>query len=271
MYIYCIIPLYNRVDLTKKLFNCLLKQTLYKKLKIIFIDDGSKDETKAFLEKNKEKIFLSLNGDGNLFWGGCINLALKEIKHLINPKDYVILFNNDTKFNTLFIQQLVKESNNGKYIVASYQQSASGEYNGGYFIDFPKCRIHPKINNEPVNAAIGRGLLLPANTLKDLSRINTLIYKSAFGDIHFTNKLNDLGWGIISSKKAITTETDISKNAFEKAKEKNIFQYFDFRNDVVIYQWLYFFSTQGPLVLRFTGIFRIIFFFLVRKVFKRNK
>ena len=73
-----------------------------------------------------------------------INFALKEIKHLIKPEDYIILFNNDTKFNTLFIQQLIKESDNGKYIVASYQQSASGEYNGGYFIDFLKCFVKTK-------------------------------------------------------------------------------------------------------------------------------
>ena len=69
-----IIPVFNRINQTKKIISNLRSQKTAEKIKILIIDDGSTDGTSEWLS-SQEDIF-SLRGNGKLLWGGAINLGI---------------------------------------------------------------------------------------------------------------------------------------------------------------------------------------------------
>lgn len=89
--IYIVVPVYNRVELTKKFYKSLLNQNL--DFTLIIVDDGSEDETFQWFS-NAESC-LVIKGSGELFWGGSVNLGLKWLKTKVTLDDIVILANND--------------------------------------------------------------------------------------------------------------------------------------------------------------------------------
>ena len=91
--IYVLIPVHNRLKLTKNCVNSLLKQKNCEKIKIVIVDDGSTDGTSDYFKKNFPKIDI-LQGTGNLYWGGAINYGIIKKKSKIN--DWLLIVNNDT-------------------------------------------------------------------------------------------------------------------------------------------------------------------------------
>ena len=111
--IYVIIPVHNRIDFTKKCLNSLNNQKNFKELNIILIDDGSTDGTSNYVRKKFPSVTI-LNGNGNLFWGGAVNIGIQYALDIGSPNDWVLLLNNDTVLATDAIKNLVETSNNKK-------------------------------------------------------------------------------------------------------------------------------------------------------------
>lgn len=97
-----IIPCYNELATIEKLFKKILSLKKNYKLKIIIVDDGSVDDTKAILKRKifkKTKILYHKNNKGK---GAAINTAKKYIKGDVvliqdadleyDPRDYKKIF-----------------------------------------------------------------------------------------------------------------------------------------------------------------------------------
>ena len=72
-----IIPVFNRINETKKIISNLRVQNTDEEIKILIIDDGSNDGTSEWLTL-QEDLFV-LRGNGKLLWGGAINLGINYI------------------------------------------------------------------------------------------------------------------------------------------------------------------------------------------------
>lgn len=105
MTVHVIIPVFNRLALTQNLINCLRKQNSDQPLHILIINDGSTDGTAEWLATQRD--IETLNGNGTLFWGGAVDLALRHLQLKTNVDDWVLLINNDTTLDENFIQQLL--------------------------------------------------------------------------------------------------------------------------------------------------------------------
>ena len=92
--IHVIIPVFNRLNYTIKCLYSLKNQKNYGDLKIIIVDDGSTDGTSQYLENNFPEITV-LDGSGFLFWGGAVSLGVEYVIKNSNPKDWVLLVNNE--------------------------------------------------------------------------------------------------------------------------------------------------------------------------------
>ena len=55
MTVHVLIPVFNRLEMTKRVLDCLRSQKMDEILNLIVIDDGSSDGTAEFLDSQKAK------------------------------------------------------------------------------------------------------------------------------------------------------------------------------------------------------------------------
>jgi GT2 family glycosyltransferase len=95
-----LIPVFNNLEFTKECLTKLdillaEKSLLHTDYSIIVIDDGSRDGTSEWLKANYPHVIV-LQGDGNLWWSGGINMGASFAVQQ-GDFDYVMLWNNDIK------------------------------------------------------------------------------------------------------------------------------------------------------------------------------
>lgn len=111
--IYVLIPVFNRIELTKRCIESIKNQSLYKEIQIIIVDDGSSDGTSDWIKIHCPEIVI-LNGTGSLFWCGAIHYGIEFILKIASYNDYVVLVNNDTELEQHTIEKLKKFSDQNK-------------------------------------------------------------------------------------------------------------------------------------------------------------
>lgn len=92
---------YNGKRWLKDYFKCLENQT-YKNFEIIFVDNGSTDGSAEFVKKYYPKTVLIENGVNFAIAKGN-NIGVKKAKG-----DYILLLNNDTKFDKNYLKELIE-------------------------------------------------------------------------------------------------------------------------------------------------------------------
>lgn len=108
MNIHVLIPVFNRLAHTQRVIVALRAQTLARDINIVVINDGSTDGTRDFLAAQTD--VTTLEGDGSLWWGGAIDLGLRQVLPTAAPDDYVLFLNNDTWFAPDYVDTLVSVS-----------------------------------------------------------------------------------------------------------------------------------------------------------------
>ena len=104
-----LIPVFNKLEYTKSCLeslHLLVSSTILTKIsvQIIVIDDGSTDGTKEWITNNYSDITV-LEGDGNLWWSGGINMGARWVIEE-DSADYILLWNNDIEAGTDYFEQL---------------------------------------------------------------------------------------------------------------------------------------------------------------------
>ena len=110
-----IIPVFNGLEYTKQclstLFSLISRSEVKEHIfKIIVVDDGSTDGTSPWIKENCPSVHL-LNGNGDLWWTGGINMGIKYAIKELNT-EYVLWWNNDiTPANDYLnqIERLIKK------------------------------------------------------------------------------------------------------------------------------------------------------------------
>lgn len=105
MTVHVIVPVFNRLVMTQSLVACLRRQVLNHPLRILAVNDGSTDGTAKWLADQDD--IEVLNGDGLLFWGGAVDLAVRHLQTKAAVEDWVLLMNNDTTVADDFVQRLL--------------------------------------------------------------------------------------------------------------------------------------------------------------------
>ena len=106
--IHIILPVYNRLNTTKKFIECLTQQT-YKNFQLILVDDGSEDGTAEYVKGQVDDVIV-LSGNGNLWWAGALHEAYKHLK-VINAQndDVVWITNDDVLYEPQYFEKLIND------------------------------------------------------------------------------------------------------------------------------------------------------------------
>jgi GT2 family glycosyltransferase len=256
--VYCVIPVHNRLEITKRCLGYLSEQD-YPAIQIVIVDDGSTDGTGEYLAQCGYPNLTVLAGDGNLWWGGAMHMGITHVIKVAGKDDYLLMLNDDVRVETSYVSSLVSESvaNEGAVIGSSQRDEVSGALlASGFTIDYWGMRILPANAPYPIegpDALPGRGALYPMRAVLSAGNINVKAFPHYLGDLEYSARIHEMGWDIIISKTAdIYTSPESSD---EHIRSQGITKdYFSFRSKNNLISRLRFFSMRGPWRLRFWAL-----------------
>lgn len=98
-----VVPAFNRCDKTLR-FLRKFAAVEYPNRRVVIVDDGSSDGTKASIELNYPDVPV-LEGDGNLWWSGGTNVGVRYA--LEQGADYILTINDDCVMEPDFLTHMV--------------------------------------------------------------------------------------------------------------------------------------------------------------------
>ncbi len=210
-----LIPVFNRLENTKQCIAQLhklvsLASFRYSDFTIVLIDDGSSDGTSDWLAEHHPEV-LVLQGDGNLWWSGGINMgaryALDEMK-----ADYVLLWNNDILAADDYFQELdaLVGQMDGPVILGSKiyfygdpkRENLIWSY-GGYFnprngkrgmYGYEAADTEEYLKPKNVDWLPGMGTLVPVEVLRTVGLWDAKVFPQYHGDSDYTLRAKKAGY-----------------------------------------------------------------------------
>ncbi len=225
--VYIIIPVHNRIAYTRKCLECIEKQT-YRELKTILVDDGSTDGTRGMVSERYPDVTI-LQGNGQLWWVGAINLGLQHVTERAADRDLVLLMNNDLTFSDDLVETLVKAHE-------EYPRAVIGSVEGRE--DAPAVIVHggnrtnwwlatskrlntgrnladfPPGHIEPVSYVTGRGVLFPTPVIRRIG-----FYDPRFvhrGDNEYGVRAKKHGYDLLVAYDAVVYHFADDDNGFNR-------------------------------------------------------
>ena len=265
--VHCVIPVHNRMELTRKCVDLLWSQD-YDAIKIIIVDDGSTDGTAEMLQSMACDNLTVLKGDGNLWWGGSMRIGMQYVIDNAAPEDYFLMLNDDVSFDKHYVKNMLEESvsNKGAVIGSIQKDEITGDVLGcGYLIRFFELRFIAKARCDEleVDALPGRGVMFPVYALNRVGVINSKSFPHYLSDLEYTSRLKEAGFEIFISQKAAIYTSSVSSD-YETSSKSFYTRYFSSMSKDNVLIKIKFFTLRGPKLLRATVVFRYPVFIILR-------
>jgi GT2 family glycosyltransferase len=209
-----LIPVHNGLELTRK---CL--ENLYEILAsspddrteffVLVVDDGSTDSTSQWIKSNYKDCIV-LQGDGNLWWSGAINMGAKYALDTLKA-DYLLLWNNDIQIPPDYftvLSDIILKRNAGSImgsVIFSDPDYRTVWSAGGVFNPITGSKyMHRTIpeNNAPdphmieVDWLTGMGTLVPRQAIEKIGYWDARRFPQYYGDCDFTYRAKLNGFKI---------------------------------------------------------------------------
>jgi len=287
MKIFVLIPVHNRVEVTRQCVLDLVAQDFSGEIDIIVIDDGSVDGTfeqlkvlSTGMEQLLNRRLEVINGTGDWWWTKCIEVALEYVRPSLNSSDSVLLLNDDVRLDSDYLSELVKAREIvDECIVMSQLVNAMDK--GDHIISpvsvkAKNLQISPMENLDYIetrfvrsDVAPGRGTLYPAAPLMEGHTVNSEKLPHYVADYEFSARVSRLGYPILCALDAsVFTEINwgnardngnIFGRLFAKGSSENIVAHWTF--------W----RTWSPELSRSTLLLKMVRYKVIPSVFKINR
>lgn len=238
MTVQVVMPVFNRLEMTRKMLACLRSQETDEPLHIIVVDDGSTDGTDVYLAAQVDVTVL--RGDGNLWWGGAVDLALRRVFKVAAAGDWVLLANNDTSFDSGFVQKLLDAARrHAPAAVGSIirdEQAPHRMLSIGACIDAWKLLITDQLvlsgpdgNEAPhggvfqVDALSGRGVLFSVSALMAAGGMRPRWLPHYLGDYELSLRLQSQGCRLLVAMDAVVYSKEEYGNTYQAASLRDKF------------------------------------------------
>lgn len=217
--IYICIPVYNRIEYTRKCIRSIQKQS-FLNYSIIICDDASTDGTPEIIASEFPGVKV-LKGNGNLWWSGATNMCVEYALKGAESSDFIFTLNNDTELaSDTFTELMDFSSKNPETIVAcgNYFNSDHNRLEATAFIErakWPFSEYHRllfpwgqdvrelKERIIEVSSVSGKGVLIPASVFKKAGLYNAEKLPQYHGDTEFTRRARNCGFRIFLDLNAV--------------------------------------------------------------------
>jgi len=280
MTINIIIPVFNRLNETKKIISNLRVQKSAEEIKILIIDDGSNDGTAEWLNSQEDLFFL--RGNGKLLWGGAINLGLNYIIKNHPCDEWILLINNDVEVKKNYVDNLLKiAKENYPAAVGSIVKNKKNEIISlGPKIDPLQLQVKEIYKKDKVlyeeniiknvDALSGRGVIYPLKSIIEAKGLNSKIFPHYFGDYSLSMKIKKKGYNLITSMEAIVF-TDEDFKYIRKQRENYTItkKLFSRKSTSLFYSYFFFWWQASNFKQRLSLPLRMLIFSIKRVYRKR--
>jgi GT2 family glycosyltransferase len=220
MTIHAVIPVFNRLAMTQSLVTCLREQVVSQPMRMLVVDDGSSDGTAPWLAVQRDIEVLA--GDGTLFWGGAVDLALRHLQVTAAQDDWVLLMNNDTMVAPDFLQRLldVAQAHTPAAVGGVVRDEDNPErlLSIGARVDAWRLITRDLLDKsvpQPVSDAVvevdvlsGRGVLFPLAGLIAAGGMRPLALPHYLADYEVSLRVRKAGWRLLVLQAAAVYSSD---------------------------------------------------------------
>lgn len=200
--VHVLIPVRNNVDTTTQCLRLLSRQT-FKDFDVTVIDDGSMDGTAKFIRKHFPDVTV-LQGDGNLWWAGAINMGLEHVLLRATDDDFILTLNDDVTFESNYIEELLKAARLRPGILIGSvildKDDPGRVIDAGVYFDWrTRRRVKEHYGpgrrfNDHVNRLSGRGALIPVTVFRKVGLYDARRLPHYAGDCELTFRAKRAGF-----------------------------------------------------------------------------
>jgi GT2 family glycosyltransferase len=198
--IYVVLPVHNRINVTKNFIGCLKRQT-YKNYHLILVDDGSTDGTAEYVEKEIDNLTV-LYGDGNLWWAGSLSKAYRYLSKIKAVDEDIVLINNDdSTFDPDYFERVINDRDlKPETLIISPGHSISSDFiERGFAIDWPSLMVYKLEEGQEPDAVTTRGLYMHYATYKSLGPLHPWLLPHYLSDLEYTIRAKRRGFKLVIS------------------------------------------------------------------------
>jgi Predicted glycosyltransferases len=197
--LYILLPVHNRIDITRRFIACLQAQT-YQEFQVILIDDGSSDGTSVMIQHAFPSVII-LRGNGNWWWGGSLHQGYLWLKsQALPPNTMVLIMNDDAIFDSEYLQTGVSTLQKLKktlLVSIAYGEESKQVIDGGVHVDWKRWKFTLVTNPEKVNCTSTRGLFFFASDFMDIGGFHPYLLPHYASDYEFTIRAHNKGYKLL--------------------------------------------------------------------------
>ena len=195
--VFVVVPVFERLTHTLRCIDQLEMQT-YPTIEIVVVDGGSNDGSVDALRTVQA---ITLIADiGEQWWTGATWFGIDYALQHGDEGDFVLLLNDDTLFESDFVERLVEESIAHCAAVGATIVDADDPtriLNAGITIDWPAYGFHlctePTEFNSCVDTLEGRGAIVPLGMVRQCGNVDKARLPHYIGDFEFFCRLRRAG------------------------------------------------------------------------------
>ena len=232
--IHIIIPVHNRLHLTKKCLASLDRQS-FRDWHAYIVDDGSSDGTYEWVNSLARSDISCIQGDGSLWWTGSMDFGVQTALTNTSNGDFIMSLNNDLVFFSNDAIEILIETtkNNSNSICASLSVAdsknkevmSSGSKMLSWVLNIPHHPLYgnfysniTNFNPIEVDMLTGRSVIYPVSVFDNLNRFNFEMFPQYGGDNEFTFRAKKMGHKlfIVPNSVVIVNRSETGINPMDK-------------------------------------------------------
>lgn len=271
-------PVFNRLGMTQAMLSCLREQVLDEPLVKVIVDDGSSDGTADYLAAQDD--LSVLRGNGELWWGGGIDLGLRHVFGRAAAGDWVAFVNNDTRLEPDFLRLLLEAARRAApAAVGSVIRDMKAPHallSVGPRIDAWRLLVGDKLEDadaesdtRPVDALSGRGVLFPVEALRAAGGMRPAHLPHYLADYELSLRVKSAGWALLISMQAAVYSAEEYGNAYRAPSLKD--RLFSKRSPTYLPALASFWWAASNWWQKITLPFRVLAFALYPPLRKKNE
>ena len=281
--VYAVIPVFNRVKETLGCIDCLKQQT-YDTVITIVVDGGSTDGTPEIIREQYPDAVV-LTSERTLWWGGATRLGIEwALANGATKHDFILMVNNDTRFEPDLIEHLVESSQRHEAVVGGVVVDAGAPdqvIDGGINLDWHRYRFYT-VKEIPEDIPIkldcdvlpGRSTLVPVWAIHIAGNVDDEHFPHYIADYEFTHRLKRTA-GLrlaVDYRAKVRTRVDKSSARDEKTTIRDAFEYMTSRRSKSNFMdHLHFVRKHAPETYRLRLTLRLLVAPLVSPAHKTSK